>query len=196
MALTLQCLSRAACRQQVAASPRVLGVVTPKTPALSPCVGGPAFFSPLSTAAFSPSPSEGIWQRAAIGGRSPFLCQARSVAVAQQEAVETSRLCAEAARQHFLARGSHSRQSAVFVDGPMPILLGRQGSKRSKTDVPSAEALPVLLGRVKAPPAPEPAKVCAGESEFDPIRAAHTARDAFLARQKRIDGRGITKQVP
>lgn len=49
MALTLQCISRAACRQPAVAS-KTLAVVTPRS-SFSPLTGGAAHFSPFSTAA-------------------------------------------------------------------------------------------------------------------------------------------------
>jgi len=199
MAVALQCLSRAAGRQHaLSGSPRVLGAITPKTPAFSPCAGGPAFFSPLpaSTRSFgtglmqatpASSPVDVAWFQS--GGKSPawYLRQAAASAAAQKEMAEAARPCAEAAHRFFLARGSLARDIPSATD-KLPRLLGAQGPRTSSSlAARDAPALPVLLGRSTARQAPA---ACGLEAEFDPMAAAQEARQAFLARQRRIDSRG------
>lgn len=215
MALTLQCLSRAACRQQVlAASPRVLGAATPKTPAMSPSVVSAARFSPFSAAAVSfgdletatpkaldtvagPTFGDSFWHRTVAGPASPatFLRQAKASAAAQQELARAARPCAEAALQHFLARRCHA-SAPIKITSDTPSLLGGHGAKMSAAAANTNIALPTLLGRRTSEPASEPAAVGKPELKFDAFSAAHQAREAFLARQQRIGSRGIDKRVP
>lgn len=188
LAVALQCLSRAAGRQHaVSASPRILGAVTPKTPALSPCASGPAFFSPLP--ASSRSFGTGLMQ--ATPASSPvdawYLRQAAASAASQQERAEAARPCAEAAHRFFLARGSLARDIPSATD-ELPRLLGAQGPRTSSSlAATDTQALPVLLGRSTARQAPV---ACGLEAAFDPLAAAQEAKKAFLARQGRIDSRG------
>jgi len=178
----------------------VLGAVTPKTPAMSPSAGGPAFFSPVPTGTRSfgagllqatpaSSPVEAAWFQS--GGKSPawYLRQAAASAAAQQEMAEAARPCAEAAHRFFLARGSRARALDIPpATDELPRLLGTQ-RPRSSSSVAAQEpqALPVLLGRTAARRAPETTDF---EPPFDPLTAAQEARKAFLARQRRIESRG------
>jgi len=201
MAVALQCLSRAAGRQHaLSASPRVLGAVTPKTPAMSPSAGGPAFFSPVPTSMRSfgtgllqatpaSSPVEAAWFQS--GGKSPawYLHQAAASAAAQQEMAEAARPCAEAAHRFFLARGSRARALDIPPGtDALPRLLGTQRPRSSSSlAAQDPQELPVLLGRTAARRAPETTDF---EPAFDSRTAAHEARKAFLARQRRIESRG------
>lgn len=216
MALTLQCLSRAACRQQVlAASPRVLGAVTPKTPAISPSVVSAARFSPFSAAAVSfgdletatpkaldtvtgPTFGDSLWHRTVAGPASPatFLRQAKASAAAQQELARAARPCAEAALQHFLARRSHASAPIKNTSGT-PSLFGGHGARTMSAAAANTNtALPTLLGRRTSEPASEPPAVGKPELEFDAFSAARQAREVFFARQQRIGSRGIDNRVP
>jgi len=215
MALTLQGLSRAACRQQLlAASPKVLRAFTPKTPAFSPSVGGAARFSPFSTAAVSfgdletatPKALEtmtgsafggALWQRTSSGGASPACClrQAKASAAAQQELAMAARQSAEAALRHFLARRRQAWPETVAMGNAQAVLEG-QGPRTLLRRCPSTATLPTLLGRSKVDAPSQPPTERAPEFEFDAVAAAHHAREAFLARQQRIGSRGIDQRVP
>jgi len=188
MALTLQGLSRAA-GAIGAASPKVLGTVTPKTPktpAFSPLTRGVASCSPLSSAAVSFGDLKAATPKA-LGKTVPnFFSQARASAAAQQDLGNAARPYAEIAHQYFLARRSQA-VAAAAIGNNAPTLLGGWGMKTSQADsvkASSAPALPVLLGSSE-PSAPHPPMTAKSvRFEFDPMHAAREARSSFLAKQQ------------
>jgi len=197
MALTLQGLSRAA-GAIGAASPKVLGAATPKTPktpAFSPLVRGIASCSPLSSAAVSFGDLKAAATPKALGKTVPsFLSQARASVAAQQELVNAERPYAEIAHQYYLARRSQG-SAAAAVGSNAPTLLGGLGLKTSQADSVKASSLPVLLGSSE-PSAPRPpAAAKTVRFEFDPMQAAREARESFLAKQQQRESR-VDVRVP
>jgi len=151
MALTLQCLSRAVCKQPVlAATPRTLGAVTPKTPALSPGASPVAHFSPFVGASpfASRSPFFGdlssatptaknlaeAWQPASQSVDA-FLARARASTAVQQELAAEARPAAEAARRLFLDRRGCDCPSpdGSLTDRAGSVLLGHGTRTEAKT---------------------------------------------------------------
>lgn len=181
--MTLKFLSRAPCKQQLlAASPKVLSAVTPKTPAKSPLAAcSPAFFSnyehtPMrsledtSALSFGTLPVSGALRRAVEA----------SVA-AQQDLAASARPSAESAREHFLARRTLRFGEATCAESPDGFLPG--------------SSMPTLLRRVDATAAAQ------GRSqdtlEQDPATSARAsaerAREHFLARRARRSSDGAEK---
>jgi len=197
MALTLQGLSRAAC----AASPRVLGAVTPRTPKtpvtpfFSPVARGAACFSPMPDAVASfgdlSAFSTPFGDLSAFSTPKPvstaapsLFQQARASMVAQQDLAEEARPLAESAHQYFLSRRSQGL-SAIALSGAYPTLL-RCGAKST----PVADSLPTLLGS-KEPPAAAPVSMAMESEQANPLHAAQEAHKAFMARQQQREGRGL-----
>jgi len=211
MALSLQCLSRTACRQQtsfLALSPQVLGAATPRTPARSPEVAaglrGSPFFAEMTPTA---SPKglnffQESWQTPTSRSPAGLLSQARAAAAAQQELAAAARPAAEDALKHFLARRSR-RAAAPPASDDLRIpkgLLGQRlavapaGGRRCFAAPALSQAhlakpsLPVLLGSRPAPEAAAP-RASLLEETASAAERAEEARQTFLARQHRIKSR-------
>jgi len=184
MAVTLKFLSRAPCKQQLlAASPKVLSAVTPKTPARSPLAAcSPAFFSnyehtPMrsfedtSALSFGTLPVSGAFRRAVEA----------SVA-SQQDLAASARPSAESARQHFLARRTLRFGEAICAESP---------------DALPSSGMPTLLRQQDAAPATG-AKGCSEDApQQDNATSAREyaerAREHFLARRAQRSGAGAEK---
>jgi len=189
MALRLQGLSRAA-GAVGAASPKVLGAVTPKTPktpAFSPLARSVAR-SPLSSAAVTFGDLKAATPKALGKGVHSFLSQTRASTLAQQELAKAARSHAEVAQQYFLARQSRGRP-AETLSSAAPTLLSGWGLRTNEADASRAEPLPVLLGSSQLPAPHTSAMARTVKFEFDPLQAARDARERHLARQQQRDGR-------
>mmetsp|Transcript_47846 Transcript_47846/g.120608 ORF Transcript_47846/g.120608 Transcript_47846/m.120608 type:complete len:270 (-) Transcript_47846:155-964(-) len=117
MAVTLKFLSRTPCKQHLlAASPKVLGSVTPKTPVRSPLASGSPFFGN-----FEHTPLRGSEEAKAVSfgtpsASGPFRRSAEASAAAQQDLAASVRPSAESARQHFLAKQTQRSGEATFAE--------------------------------------------------------------------------------
>mmetsp|Transcript_47037 Transcript_47037/g.118487 ORF Transcript_47037/g.118487 Transcript_47037/m.118487 type:complete len:273 (-) Transcript_47037:101-919(-) len=184
MAVSLKFLSRAPCKQQLlAASPKVLSAVTPKTPARSPLAAcSPAFFGN-----YEHTPMRSLEDTSALGfGTLPvsgaFRRAVEASVAAQQDLVASARPSAESARQHFLARRTLCLGEATCAESPggllgsgLPTLL-RQHDAAQTTDAQDS--------RVDTP-----------EQDLATSARAYAERahEHFLARRAQKSGAGIEK---
>jgi len=197
MALTLHGLNRAVGAVS-AASPKVLGAITPKTPktpAFSPFARGAASVLPLPTEAFSFGDLQTTTPKA-LGRATPsFMRHAHVSAAAQRDLAEVARPYAEVAHKYHLARCNRDHPAAAATSN-RPTLLGGRGFKAGdNVGSITSDPLPVLLGRsetsVSTPPTAKSVRF-----EFEPHQAARDARDMFMARQQQIKSRGASLRVP
>jgi len=151
MAASLQFLSRAAApvQQALAATPKRLGAMTPKTPVKAPAMSPSSLLQRGSSSPFflgqdpmtwpeasvATSPSFRLWscsERSAGGLPASFLLQAQASATAQEELAAAARPRAEAALRHFLSaqedRASRSTAAASGSEesGRGAVLLGQE----------------------------------------------------------------------
>jgi hypothetical protein len=178
MAVTLKFLSRAPCTQQLlAASPKVLSAVTPKTPAKSPLAAcSPAFFS-----SYERTPVRSPVDTSVLGfGALPMASGGalRRAVETSQELAASVRPSAESARQHFLARRALRFGEATCAESQGGLL---------------GSGLPTLLRQQDAavPAAVADEEVAATSQQELATSAreyAERAHEHFLARQARQSG--------
>mmetsp|Transcript_67510 Transcript_67510/g.170332 ORF Transcript_67510/g.170332 Transcript_67510/m.170332 type:complete len:273 (-) Transcript_67510:394-1212(-) len=175
MAATLKFLSRTPCKQHLlAASPKLLGSVTPKTAAKSPLASGSAFFgnfehTPLQGSEETAAPNFGILPVA-----SAFRRSAEASAAAQKDLAASVRPSAESARQHFLAKQTQRSGEATFAESQGGLLGSR---------------LPTLLQQShETAPSPPRAEGSSGSTKPGSTPAAwayaERARKHFVERQQ------------
>jgi len=156
MAVSLKFLSRAPCKQQLlAASPKVLSAVTPKTPARSPLAAcSPSFFGNYEHTPKQIVEDASILSFGALPISSAFRHTAEAPVATRQGLAVSARPFAENARQHFLAKQtlrSSEAASAGNSDGipglGLPTLLRQadaacaNGTLGGSEDAPQQDTL-------------------------------------------------------
>lgn len=193
MALTLRCLGQAASQPGVflplaAASPKLLGCMTPKTP-MTPCAMSPTFFIDRDARTPSASPfgrfgqlsvsdSEGTPLRMGGSGGPSFGMQANGY---PRTMLGRRPAFGDLAHHDVEAMPNRGSTEGRFSAAP----------PASRRDASPGKRQPVLLGRARRP-APAEERCAAPSAPVDPGRAAaEAARAAALARRQRVAEREV-----